>query len=75
MLKDSIKKIIGFANLVPGKTTNDARHLFHITNVPVISWSCGGKNAHGVDEFVEIEDLIKATKILALTIKNWCGGK
>ena len=24
---------------------------------------------------VEIEDLIKATKILALAIKDWCGGK
>lgn len=75
VLKDNIEKIAGCANLVPGKTTNDARHLFHITNVPVISWSCGGQAIHGIDESIEIEDLIKATKILALAIKDWCGGK
>jgi len=32
---------------------------------------CGG-NAHGADEFVNIDDLITTEKVLALTILEWC---
>jgi len=33
----------------------------------------GGDNAHGADEFVYLDDVIAAEKILALTILEWCG--
>jgi acetylornithine deacetylase/succinyl-diaminopimelate desuccinylase-like protein len=28
---------------------------------------------HSTDEYVKISDLISATKIIALTILEWCG--
>jgi acetylornithine deacetylase/succinyl-diaminopimelate desuccinylase-like protein len=28
---------------------------------------------HGTDEYVEVESVIEATKILAATIVSWCG--
>jgi acetylornithine deacetylase len=30
-------------------------------------------NIHGIDEYVEISSIIQVTKILAMTILNWCG--
>jgi len=29
-------------------------------------------NAHTVDEFIELEEVVLATKVLALTIDSWC---
>ncbi len=29
--------------------------------------------AHSVDEFVEVEELVKACQVMALTIASWCG--
>ena len=44
--------------------------------IPAVAYGAGGEGlatAHGVDELVVIEDLIRATKVLALTILDWCG--
>jgi acetylornithine deacetylase len=30
--------------------------------------------AHAVNEYVEIEEVITATKVIALMIVHWCGG-
>jgi acetylornithine deacetylase/succinyl-diaminopimelate desuccinylase-like protein len=29
-------------------------------------------NAHTVDEFIDLEDVLTATKVLALAIDTWC---
>jgi len=31
-------------------------------------------NAHTVDEYVELEEVVAATKVVALTLCRWCGG-
>ena len=50
----------------------DARHLGNRGNMPVIVYGPGTvKTAHSVDEYIEIDDYIKAIKILALTIYRW----
>ena len=44
--------------------------------VPTISYGTGGLglfSVHGVDEFLVIDDLIRATKVLALAVLEWCG--
>jgi acetylornithine deacetylase len=69
----SIERVVGTPELVPIATSTDARHFEHVAGTPVVSWSCGGNNAHGVDESIGVEDLINGTKILALTILDWCG--
>lgn len=33
----------------------------------------GGGNAHGADEYVNIDQLMDVTKVLALTMARWCG--
>lgn len=30
-------------------------------------------NIHGIDEYVEIPSIFQVTKILAMTVLNWCG--
>jgi acetylornithine deacetylase len=72
-LRRNIEDIHGKAKLIPIATSTDARHFEHVADTPVVSWSCGGNNAHGIDESMDIDDLVTGTKILALTVLNWCG--
>jgi acetylornithine deacetylase len=74
-LAGSINRVAGKPELVPLATSTDARHFEHVAHTPVVSWGCGGSNAHGIDESLEIEDLINGTKILAAAITEWCGSK
>jgi len=32
-----------------------------------------GDGLHGVDEYVDIESLVEATKVIAATVIDWCG--
>lgn len=44
--------------------------------IPSISHGAGGAGMdteHAENEFVEIKDLIRATKVLALSVLDWCG--
>lgn len=47
------------------------RHVYGRT--PTVMFGPGGGNAHGADEWVSVDDLITATKALALTMVRWCG--
>lgn len=35
----------------------------------------GGGNAHGFDEYVSLDDVIKCEKVIAQTIVSWCGSQ
>jgi acetylornithine deacetylase len=72
-LADSIRQVAGEPGFVPLATSTDARHFEHVAHTPVVSWGCGGSNAHGIDESLVVEDLIKGTKIIAMSIARWCG--
>ncbi|WHH56821.1 ArgE/DapE family deacylase [Petroclostridium sp. X23] len=50
----------------------DARHLQNNGNIPTILFGPGNmRNAHSIDEFVDINQYLNAIKILAKTILNW----
>ena len=52
----------------------DAIHLINYSNIPTISIGPETlENAHAPDEYVEIDQLISSTKVLALIILKWCG--
>ena len=51
----------------------DAIHLINYAKIPTICIGPNDKTAHMTDEFVEIDELIKTTKILSLAILRWCG--
>lgn len=52
---------------------NDARHLSNQGGMPTAVYGPGGTTSHCVDEYIDVEDLIAATKVLALAIYRWCG--
>jgi len=41
--------------------------------IPAACIGARGGGMHGTDEYVEVESVIEATKILAATIVSWCG--
>ena len=52
----------------------DTRFLIRYGSTPTVIFGPGTiTQMHATDEWVKIEDLITATKVLALTIIDWCG--
>ncbi len=60
-------KLVGMGSLT------DAIHLINYSRIPTISFGPSDKTAHGIDEFVDIGQLVNTTKVLALAIMRWCG--
>ena len=42
-------------------------------NTPALMWGPAGGNAHQADEFVEIDSLVEATRVLLHFVARWCG--
>ena len=47
--------------------------VFHQFGIPAVLWGPRGGNTHGADEYVELDSVIAATKILLLFVCRWCG--
>jgi acetylornithine deacetylase len=73
-LAASHQAIAGEAPGIEGVTYGSDLRLFtNHANIPAVLYGPGDvANAHTVDEFIELEDVITATKVLALTIDTWC---
>jgi acetylornithine deacetylase len=53
---------------------SDMRHLIKTGGVPTVLFGPGDvRQAHAPDEYVEIEDLVTAARVLALTVLRFCG--
>ena len=63
----------GQAKIIGADGGNDAwvRSIFGGSST--VTFGPSGGNAHGADEFVNIDDILATEKILALTILEWCG--
>jgi len=75
-LGSCMRALSGKKPVITGLTFGtDQRILIGRAETPCVVFGPGSiKTAHSTDEFLEpIEDLIIATKILALTIADWCG--
>ncbi|MCD6599976.1 MAG: M20/M25/M40 family metallo-hydrolase [Dehalococcoidia bacterium] len=64
---DSESKSVGWGTLT------DAIHLVNYSKIPTISIGPDNQAAHMANEFVDIDQLISLTKILALFTLRWCG--
>lgn len=54
---------------------SDLRLFTNYGNIPAVLYGPGNVlNAHAVDEFISLEEVVMSTKVLALTIYQWCGG-
>jgi len=70
------QKVVGEAPAIRGVTYGSDLRLFtNHGNIPAVLYGPGDvMHAHTVDEFVEMEEVVTATKVLALIITQWCGG-
>ena len=50
----------------------DARH-YALTGTPATCYGPDGDNIHGIDESVGLDTVHQVTRVLALTIADWCG--
>lgn len=52
----------------------DARLFFHRGGMPTIVFGAGDLgHAHALDERVELDDILRASEVLARFLVNWCG--
>lgn len=76
-IADCHAQMFGHAPVVQGVTYGSDLRLF--TNhggIPAVLYGPGNVlNAHTVDEFVDLEEVVAATKVLALIVSQWCGGE
>jgi succinyl-diaminopimelate desuccinylase len=64
------------ASLIASPGTYDHKHVARIAGVPhCVAYGPGElEQAHQPDEFTRIEDIVNATKVLALTVMDLTGG-
>ena len=74
-LGENLKSISGREPQITGRQgAADTRYLIKYGNTPTVIFGPGlTEQMHATDEWVNIEDVITATKALSLTIMAWCG--
>jgi len=73
-INNSYYSIIGKKAKISGREgAADIRYLIKHGDTPTVIFGPGlSELMHATDEYVKISDVVSATKILALTILNWC---
>ncbi len=74
-VKEAFTEATGEAAQLEGMTyASDMRHLVNTGRTPTLLFGPGDvRNAHGPDEYVEVGELIAATRTLAMTALRFCG--
>ncbi|AOT68699.1 peptidase [Geosporobacter ferrireducens] len=74
-INDNYKYVKGSEPVVVGTPWGtDAGALNRYGNTPTVIFGPGpGETAHKANEYVEVEKLMEATKVIACTILDWCG--
>lgn len=68
-----IEKTIGYPPIIGGGGGCDLRLPVLYGNTPAVIYGPRGGMVHCVDEYVEFEQLITCTKVLAKLAVSWCG--
>jgi acetylornithine deacetylase len=76
-IADCHTQMLGRAPVVQGVTYGSDLRLFtNHGDTPAVLYGPGNVlNAHTVDEFVDLEEIVAATKVLAFIVSQWCGGE
>lgn len=74
-LSKNFKDLMGKEPQITGRQgAADTRYLIKYGNTPTVIFGPGlTEQMHSTNEWVDLDDVIAATKILALTIMDWCG--
>lgn len=70
-------EVLGRATVLQGVTYGSDLRLFtNHGNVPAVLYGPGNiEQAHTVDEWVDLQEVFSAAKVLAYIITQWCGGE
>ena len=72
VVQESVQSVLGNSRISGLPSGADARHLQNNGGIPTILFGPGSmKNAHSIDEYVEIDEYINCIKILAKAIAQW----
>lgn len=47
-------------------------YVFHEFGIPAVLWGASGGNTHNPDEYVDIDSLVNAAKVLLTFVCRWC---
>ena len=74
-LGENYQRVMGEAPSITGRQgAADIRYLIKYGNTPTVIFGPGlTEQMHATNEWVDMDDVIHATKVLALTIMDWCG--
>jgi acetylornithine deacetylase len=74
-LSNSFTDLMGKEPQITGRQgAADTRYLIKYGNTPTVIFGPGlTEQMHSTNEWVDLNDVIASTKILALTIMDWCG--
>jgi acetylornithine deacetylase len=75
-VSENLKSVTGKEPDITGRQgAADTRYLIKYAQTPTVIFGPGlTEQMHATNEWVNINDVITATKTLALTIMKWCGG-
>jgi len=66
----------GLDALLEGMDAPSDMYIFpRCFNMPALMWGPKGAGAHQADEFVELDSLVEATRVLLHFVCRWCGQK
>jgi len=70
----SSARSIGLDSMIEGNESHTDMGWFVNSGTPTINFGAGDPNlCHQDDEYVKVAELVKATKVIAATIIQWCG--
>jgi acetylornithine deacetylase len=74
-LSQNFKDLMGKAPQVTGRQgAADTRYLIRYGHTPAVIFGPGlTEQMHSTNEWVDLNDVVTATQILALTVMDWCG--
>jgi len=72
-LKKSAETVLGTEVSYIGRTGAMDTRFSKYFNMAAACTGPRANNIHGIDEYVEISSVLQVTKILAITVLNWCG--
>jgi acetylornithine deacetylase len=67
------ESVLGTAPPIVGIEGPCDMYVFHQASIPAVLWGPRGSNTHAADEYVEIDSLVDAAKVLLLFVCKWCG--
>jgi acetylornithine deacetylase len=74
LVKSTAEEVLGEKVVFAGGSAGlDTRHFILYGGMPAITFGPEGENTHGVDECVNLDSVIKTSKVLALVLLRWCG--